>query len=78
MNAKFDLIHTKRGAESRFEFQATRTEDKDSKVEHKVQKLDKDLVEYRVIKKYPKTTAAAVVVIGLGVVLLWLAQMGVI
>ena len=44
----------------------------------RVDQINKDLEEYRVAKKYPKLTAGVLVVIGAGVILLWLAQMGVI
>lgn len=79
MTANFDLIHTKLGTiESQFESQDERTDDRISKVEDKVETMDKDLEEYRVAKRYPKFTAGAIVLVGIGVVLLWLAQMGVI
>ena len=79
MTAIFDLIHTKLGTmESRFESQTMWTDDRITKVESKVETMDKDLEAYCVAKKYPKFTAGAIVVVGLGVVLLWLAQLGVI
>ena len=79
MTANFDLIHTKLGTiESQFESQDERTDDRISKVEDKVETMDKDLEEYRVAKKYPKFTAGAVLVVGFGAVLLRLVQLGVI
>jgi len=44
----------------------------------RIGEIDRDLEEYRMAKRYPKFTAGAIVMVGIGVVLLWLAQMGVI
>ena len=42
----------------------------------KIEKIEEELIEYRVIKKYPKFFIVSVVIVGLGMILMTLHQMG--